>query len=157
LEKVDLPYLDIESILKNLEELPSEIRIVVKNNGGGYYNHMLFWKMLSPAKNNVPSKKFIAQLEEAFGGYEQFKENFEDAGKKHFGSGWVWLIKKNENKLQIITTANQDTPLAIGKPLLCVDLWEHAYYLKYQNRRADYLTNIWNIINWQFVEKQFAE
>lgn len=153
-ENLNFNY-SLEELLKNLENLPKEIVTGVKNNGGGHYNHTLFWKILTPEKQEI-SKEFLNEINKTFGSFENFKNQFEEAGKKHFGSGWVWLIKTNEG-LKIVTTPNQDTPFNLGKPILAVDVWEHAYYLKYQNRRADYLSNIWNIINWQYVEKLYKE
>lgn len=158
LEKnAELSQRSLESLLKNLDKLPADISSAIKNNGGGHYNHTLFWKVLKSPAGESPSGKFLKELEKAFGGFEQFKTLFEDAGKKHFGSGWVWLIKNLKGELQIVATPNQDTPLTIGKPIFAVDLWEHAYYLKYQNRRADYLSGIWNLVNWKTVEDLFFE
>lgn len=146
---------DIESLLTNLKSLPEDISLAVRNNGGGYFNHNIFWKCLSPKKNQQPSKKFLQKIIEDFGSFEEFKEKFYNAGLKHFGSGWVYLVSMPDKKLQIITTPNQDTPLIYGKPLLAVDLWEHAYYLKYKNKRADYLASLWGILNWEFIENQY--
>lgn len=148
---------DIVSLLKQIESLPADIQSAVKNNGGGYYNHTLFWSLLSPNKNQKPTGKLLEALTTKFGSYEKFKEEFITAGTKHFGSGWVWLVKLEKGSLEIMSLSNQDTPLAYGTPILALDLWEHAYYLKYQNRRVDYLNNIWQIINWDYAEKLYNE
>lgn len=147
---------DIVSLLKHNESLPADIQQTVKNNGGGYYNHSLFWSLLSPNKNQIPTGKLLEAIVTKFGSYEKFKEDFVTAGTKHFGSGWVWLVKLDKGNLEIMSLPNQDTPLAYGKPILAIDLWEHAYYLKYQNKRADYLNNIWQLINWEYAEKLFS-
>lgn len=155
LEGVNLPYDTIEKLLLNLGELPLALQQTVRNNGGGYYNHTLFWKMLTPNGTLAPSGELLAAIERDFGSFEQFKKAFEDAGLKRFGSGWVWLVRTPSGALKIVTTANQDTPLSEGEILLGVDVWEHAYYLKYQNLRAQYLRNIWQIINWDYVAQRF--
>lgn len=136
----------------------------IRNNGGGHYNHTLFWQMLKSNKDNkenLPSQKFVENLNKHFGSFENFKKEFSEKALKLFGSGWCWLVKDNKNNLKIVTTANQDNPLMDvvdekerGLPLLGIDVWEHAYYLKYQNRRAEYIENFWKVINWDFVEKR---
>jgi Fe-Mn family superoxide dismutase len=136
----------------------------IRNNGGGHYNHTLFWQMLKPNPNNaenLPSEKIIDAIKKHFGSFDTFKKEFSDKALKLFGSGWCWLIKDKQNKLKIVTTPNQDNPLMDvidekdrGLPLLGIDVWEHAYYLKYQNRRVEYIDNFWKIINWDFVEKR---
>lgn len=148
---------DLENLLKNIESLPQDISVAVKNNGGGVYNHNMFWKVLTPNQNTQPSGNLLNALIANFGSVEQFKQQFESAGLKHFGSGWVWLVIMCDGSLEILTTQNQDTPLAYGKPIFTIDLWEHAYYLKHQNRRADYLKNIWQIVNWQYVEQLYNQ
>lgn len=145
----------IEHLLAHLNQIPEQIRTAVRNNGGGHYNHSLFWQLLAP--NIKPSEKLQSILAEQFGTFEDFRKQIEKAALSQFGSGWVWLIKTND-KLQITTTPNQDNPLmdialVKGKPLLALDVWEHAYYLNYQNKRADYITAFWNIVNWQKVEE----
>lgn len=152
----DIEYSDLSGLLKHIESLPSDIQMAVKNNGGGHFNHALFWKVLSPIKGQVPSGKLKEKLENDFGSVEEFKKEFVTAGTKHFGSGWVWLVKTAEGDLRILTLPNQDAPVAYGKPIFGIDLWEHAYYLKHQNKRADYLNGIWEIVNWQYIEKLFA-
>lgn len=133
---------NLEELLANLNSVPESIRAAVRNHGGGHYNHSLFWKMLAPkGKNGTPVDAVM-----------NLKEDFDKAATSLFGSGWVWIVKDSNNALAIVTTPNQDTPLALGKkPVLGLDVWEHAYYLKYQNRRADYVNAWWKIINWNFV------
>ncbi len=146
----------LEELLSNLELIPAETRSAVRNHGGGHYNHSLFWAMLAPvgSADTVLSPALEAYLAKSFGSLADFKKEFEAAGASRFGSGWVWLVQNQAGQAQIISTANQDTPLELGlAPLLAVDVWEHAYYLNYQNRRGDYLAKIWEIINWQTVAK----
>jgi Fe-Mn family superoxide dismutase len=152
--KADLESKGIEALIGNLEAVPAEIRTAVRNNGGGHANHSMFWKLLAPKAGGAPSGKLADDIKGAFGSFESFKEKFETAGLGRFGSGWVWLVL-NHAKLEIVSTANQDNPLmgkaisgAEGKPVFGCDVWEHAYYLKYQNRRGDYLKAFWNVANW---------
>jgi len=153
----------LEELLKNIDAAPAEIRTAIRNAGGGHWNHSFFWKTMFSAVNGSTAQPPInavgplkAALYQAFGNMENFKKTFFEAAINLFGSGWCWLIKTADGQLQITTTANQDTPLALGhKPILCIDLWEHAYYLKYQNRRAEYLENWWQVINWPEAEKNF--
>lgn len=146
----------IEDILKDLNQVPEDVRTAVKNNGGGYYNHILYWESLRPASNSGPLPSLAAAIEKAFGSLQSFKELMEKAGLTRFGSGWAWLSKKSSGELIVHSTANQETPLAEGlKPILAVDVWEHAYYLKYQNRRAEYLSALWQIIDWEKAEQRF--
>ncbi|HLY71438.1 MAG TPA: superoxide dismutase [Puia sp.] len=148
---------------KSLEELvkaAGSISPAVRNNGGGHWNHSFFWQILGPGAGGTPSGSIKEALDSTFGSFDSFKEKFSAAGVGRFGSGWAWLIVK-DGKLEISSTANQDNPLmdvaeVKGKPILGVDVWEHAYYLKYQNRRPEYLTNIWNVINWSKVAEHFA-
>jgi Fe-Mn family superoxide dismutase len=147
--------LDIKSLFAEISKQPAAVR----NNGGGYYNHMLFWENLSPTKTN-PSDKLKAAIEKSFGSMDKFKEEFSNAAKKHFGSGWAWLVVGKDGQLFISDTLNQDNPLMDvaekkGTPLLTIDVWEHAYYLKYQNRRAEYVDNFWNVVNWETVNKRY--
>ena len=151
----------IQALISDLNSVPENIRGAVRNNGGGHYNHSMFWKIIGPNAGGAPTGKLADDLKAAFGSFDAFKEKFEAAGLGRFGSGWVWLVV-NGGKLEIVSTANQDNPVmgkAIagyeGKPLLGCDVWEHAYYLKYQNRRADYLKSWWNVVNWAEVAKAF--
>jgi Fe-Mn family superoxide dismutase len=151
----------IEALITDFGSVPEPIRAAVRNNGGGHANHSMFWKLLAPTAGGAPTGKLADNLNAAFGSFDAFKEKLEAAGVGRFGSGWAWLVVNN-GKLEIVSTANQDSPLmgrAIagceGKPILGVDVWEHAYYLKYQNRRADYLKAIWNVINWTEVAKNY--
>lgn len=146
----------IEAILSDLSSVPEEIRTAVRNNGGGYYNHILYWEIMGPNRGGEPVGKLAAAINSTFGGFAAFKAELEKAGLGRFGSGWAWLSKKADGGLVVHSTANQDTPLADGlKPILGVDVWEHAYYLKYQNRRADYLASWWNLVNWEEAERRF--
>jgi Fe-Mn family superoxide dismutase len=161
LGKPELESKSVESLIASLESVPPEIRTAVRNNGGGHANHSLFWKLLGPGAGGAPKGRLAADIDATFGGFDAFKEKIETAGVGRFGSGWAWLVV-NQGKLEIGSTANQDSPLmgkAIagmeGRPVFAVDVWEHAYYLKYQNRRADYLKAIWNVINWQEVLKNY--
>ena len=145
---------DAEAIMTNLMAVPEDIRKDVMNHGGGYVNHSMFWEIMTPKKQEV-GKKLKEALVRDFGSVEKFMGDFTDAAKTKFGSGWAWLVVGNE-KLEVTSTNNQDTPLSQGKiPILCLDVWEHAYYLKYQNRRPDYITAWWNVVNWKIVEKLY--
>jgi Fe-Mn family superoxide dismutase len=147
-----LAALSVEALLKNLKEVPEAKRQAVINHGGGVANHNMFWKVMGPNCGGTPTGEVLAALNGAFGSFEIFKEKFETAAKTRFGSGWAWLVKTPENKLEICSTANQDTPLSQGNvPLLTLDVWEHAYYLKYQNRRPEYISAFWNVVNWNEV------
>jgi Fe-Mn family superoxide dismutase len=159
--KSDLETKSVEDLVRNLDGVPADIRGAVRNNGGGHLNHSMFWKMLGPKSGGQPSGKVADAIKTAFGSFEAFKEKFEAAGMGRFGSGWAWLVVNN-GKLEVVSTANQDNPImgktisgAEGKPILGCDVWEHAYYLKYQNRRADYLKAFWNVVNWNEVSKNF--
>jgi Fe-Mn family superoxide dismutase len=146
----------LEALLKDLNAVPEAIRTAVRNNGGGVYNHNLFWSMMAPKAGGAPSGAVAKEIEAAFGSFASFQEQFAKAGLGRFGSGWAWLVLDQSGKLAITSTANQDTPISDGqKPVLCVDVWEHAYYLKYQNRRADYIGAWWNVVNWDEVARLF--
>lgn len=147
----------VEEILRDLSKVPEDIRIAVKNNGGGYWNHGFFWEILTGnKKENEFSGKVAEAIKKEFGSFEDFKAKFSDAALNRFGSGWAWLVL-NKGKLEIYSTANQDCPLSEGKiPLLTLDVWEHAYYLKFQNRRADFINAFWNIVNWKKVNELFV-
>jgi len=156
IEGTDLAGKSIEDILKNLDMN----NMAVRNNGGGYFNHDLFWKVMSPNGGRQPTGALADAINTAFGSYEGFKDAFAKAAATRFGSGWAWLCKK-EGKLEICSTANQDNPLmpgvaCEGTPILALDVWEHAYYLNYQNRRPDYINAFFNVINWDEVAKRFA-
>lgn len=141
----------LEELLTNLNTLPNEIKTVVQNNGGGHYNHSFFWNIMTPEKNN-PSEKLEKIISAGFRSLEDFKKEFTNVALKRFGSGWAWLVINNE-KLEIMSTSNQDNPLSQGlKPILGIDVWEHAYYLNYQNKRGEYINNWWNVLNWEQVE-----
>jgi superoxide dismutase, Fe-Mn family len=156
------PALDgkpIEELLaNNLAVVPEEIKMAVRNNGGGHYNHSLFWVLLDPAgkSGNAPVGKLAEAINAKFGSFDAFKEKFAAAGTTRFGSGWAWLVKKGDS-VEITSTPNQDSPVFEGVfPVLGLDVWEHAYYLKYQNRRPDYIAAFWHVINWQVAEKRFV-
>jgi Fe-Mn family superoxide dismutase len=145
----------IEDVLKNLSSLPSDKQKPVRNNGGGHYNHSLFWEWLSPNGGGQPSGALAQAIDSAFGSFDDFKSKFKDGGVNQFGSGWSWLVQDGSG-LALVSTANQDSPISDGKaPLLGVDVWEHAYYLKYQNRRPDYIDAFWNVVNWDKVAELF--
>lgn len=144
----------IEDILKNISKLP----IAIRNNGGGFYNHNLFWKLMSPTGGGNPTGDISDAITKYFGSFDKFKEQFSSAAATRFGSGWAWLVKNSQGELVVTSTPNQDNPLmdvadVKGKPILGIDVWEHAYYLKYQNRRVDYIAAFWNVINWEEVNK----
>lgn len=146
-----------EELIQNLASLPEDIRTTVRNNGGGHINHSLFWEIMGPNGGGAPTGALATAINTAFGSFDAFKTKFNDAGAKRFGSGWAWLVKDKGGNLQVISTANQDSPLMDGlTPILGNDVWEHAYYLKYQNKRADYLKAWWNVVNWQAVERRFT-
>lgn len=146
----------IEDLLTDLNSVPEKIRTAVRNQGGGHYNHTLFWQMMNKDTSGEPKGGLAQALEKSFGNFSGFKEKFSDAATKVFGSGWAWLILENGN-LIIESTANQDSPISQGRqPLLGVDVWEHAYYLKHQNRRPEYLSAFWNVINWEFIAERYA-
>ena len=157
LEKApELADKSLEDLLRNLNSVPEAVRTAVRNNGGGHWNHSQFWRTMAPTAGGAPTGKLAAAIDAAFGDFEKFKEAFNAAGVGRFGSGWVWLVNEG-GKLAITSTPNQDNPLMEGKPapLLGNDVWEHAYYLKYQNRRPDYLKAWWNTVNWDEVGKRY--
>ncbi len=146
-----------QELLADLSAIPEDIRTAVRNHGGGTFNHTLFWQMMGPVERHEPKGKLANAITATFGSFDAFKEQFQAAAGSQFGSGWGWLVKK-DGKLAIVATANQDNPVSEGMiPLLGVDVWEHSYYLKYQNRRPDYLAAFWNVVDWAFVEKRFEE
>jgi superoxide dismutase, Fe-Mn family len=159
--KADLESKTVEQLISNLDAVPADIRGPVRNNGGGHANHSLFWKWMAPKAGGAPSGAIADDIKATFGSFDAFKEKFEAGGVGRFGSGWVWLVV-NGGKLEIVSTANQDNPImgkavagCEGKPVLGCDVWEHAYYLKYQNKRPDYLKAFWNVVNWAEVTKHY--
>ena len=156
-ESADLKGMQLEEMLRDLAKLPEGVRNAVRNNGGGHWNHTLFWELMTPGGAREPQGDLAKAIESTFGGFDKFREAFEDAGAKRFGSGWVWLVRNRDDKLQVVSTANQDTPISEGHHvILGNDVWEHAYYLKYQNRRADYLKAWWSVVNWDKVSARFT-
>lgn len=146
----------IEEILKGLASVPEDIRTTVRNNGGGHYNHSMFWQVMAPGQSGKPEGRISAAIDAAFGSFDNFKEKFSEAAAGRFGSGWAWLVDK-EGNLEITSTANQDCPLSDGaKPILGLDVWEHAYYLKYQNRRPEYIDAWWKVVNWAEVSRRLS-
>ncbi|WP_066187822.1 superoxide dismutase [Gracilibacillus timonensis] len=148
----------LTAILADLDSVPTSIRTAVRNNGGGHFNHTLFWEVIAPGSNATkPEGKLAQAIEETFGSFEQFKEAFTNAATTRFGSGWAWLIVNSDGKLEVTSTPNQDNPISEGKTaILGIDVWEHAYYLNYQNRRPDYIANFYDIINWEVVAEKYA-
>ncbi len=153
----ELASKSLDELLRDLNAVPEDIRTVVRNHGGGTWNHSLFWVIMSPNGGGMPGGELAKAIETTFGSFEAFKAEFEKAANGRFGSGWAWLVLHN-GSLAVVSTPNQDNPLSEGMiPLMGIDVWEHAYYLKYQNRRAEYVTNWWNVVNWPEVERRFAE
>lgn len=147
----------VEEVLRNLSSLPEDKRTPVRNNAGGHHNHTLFWQMLSPDGGGAPGGELASAIEDAFGSFDDFKAEFKAAGLGRFGSGWAWLVTDGSG-LAVVSTPNQDSPVSDGKvPLLGIDVWEHAYYLRYQNRRPDYIDAFWNVVNWGYVAERFAD
>jgi Fe-Mn family superoxide dismutase len=147
-----------EELVRDLNSVPEDIRTAVRNNGGGHVNHTMFWTIMGPNGGGEPTGAIASAIREAFGDFDTFKQQFNDAGVKRFGSGWVWLVRGAAGKLQITSTANQDNPLSEGNyPIMGNDVWEHAYYLKYQNKRPDYLAAWWNVVNWDEVNRRFQQ
>jgi Fe-Mn family superoxide dismutase len=149
--------MEIEELVKNLDQVPSDVRTKVKNNAGGHANHSFFWSSMCPKSAKKPSGEVAKAIIETFGSLEKMQEKFNATAIARFGSGWAWLVVSG-GKLEIIDTPNQDSPLSLGKtPILGLDVWEHAYYLKYQNRRADYVTGWWNVVHWDGVDQRFLD
>ena len=156
IENTEMENMKIEEIFEQMSKYPDG----VKNNGGGFYNHSIFWKIMTPDSDKKPSGELNDAITKFFGTFENFKEEFSKAAATRFGSGWAWLLKKNNGELVISSTPNQDNPLMDiteinGTPLLCLDVWEHAYYLKYQNRRPEYIEAFWNVVNWKEVAERY--
>jgi len=155
-EGTELAKLSLNELLTNASKHP----VAVRNNGGGHYNHTMFWEILKVNNNGKPTGKLASAIDSEFGSFDEFKKKFSDAAAGRFGSGWAWLVKKSDGKLAVTSTPNQDNPLmdvadVKGFPILGLDVWEHAYYLKYQNKRPDYIANFWNVVNWDEVNKRF--
>jgi Fe-Mn family superoxide dismutase len=147
----------IEEVVRRLNEVPEKIRTAVRNNGGGHINHTMFWEIMTPGGSKAPTGELAAAINAKFGSLDAFKAAFNDAGVKRFGSGWAWLVLNKRGELEVTSTANQDSPLIEDNiPILGNDVWEHAYYLKYQNRRPDYLNAWWNVVNWDEVAKRYT-
>jgi superoxide dismutase, Fe-Mn family len=155
--KADLQEKSLEELLSNLDAVPEAIRTAVRNNGGGHLNHSLFWEVIAPAtENNAPTGKLAEAIDKAFGSFEAFKQEFTKAATTRFGSGWAWLVVNENGSVEVTSTANQDNPIMDGKvAVLGLDVWEHAYYLNYQNRRPDYIASFFNIINWEAVSSKY--
>lgn len=152
----DLQLKSLETLLTSLSSLPTTLANAVRNNGGGHFNHTLFWEIMTP-NYKEPSSVMKKALDDAFGSWDQFQTQFATAAKTRFGSGWAWLIVNKNKQLEIVSTPNQDTPLELGNPILGLDVWEHAYYLHYQNRRPDYIQAFFQLINWAEVEKRYLQ
>ena len=154
-EYPNLQNRDVVTLLQDLNSVPEDIRTAVRNNGGGHLNHTMFWQIMSPQGGGEPTGALAEEINKTFGSFAQFKQQFSEAGSGRFGSGWVWLIRNQNGQLQITTTLNQDSPIMDGSyPIIGNDVWEHAYYLKYQNRRTDYLDNWWNVVDWNQVNQR---
>ncbi len=146
----------VEDLVRRINEVPESIRTAVRNNAGGHINHSMFWQIMKPNGGGEPTGELGSAIQQAFGSFDQFKAAFNDAGVKRFGSGWTWLVLDRSGKLQVISTANQDSPMMDGMfPVMGNDVWEHAYYLKYQNRRPDYLAAWWNVVNWDEIAHRY--
>jgi Fe-Mn family superoxide dismutase len=147
--------LTLDALLKDLDKVPADIQTAVRNNGGGVFNHNLFWTLLTPARGQTATKVVLDAIVAKFGTFDAFKAEFETAAKTRFGSGWAWLVVTADKTLKVVSTPNQDVPFNEGTPILALDVWEHAYYLKYQNRRPDYVSNFWSVVNWEEVERLY--
>jgi Fe-Mn family superoxide dismutase len=154
----DLGNQSVEDLVKGINSVPEDIRTAVRNNGGGAVNHAMFWKIMKPNGGGAPTGQIADVINQHFGGFDNFKTQFNDAGAKRFGSGWAWLVRTPSGQYEITSTANQDSPLMEGAfPVFGNDVWEHAYYLKYQNRRPEYLSNWWNVVNWDEINKRLQQ
>ncbi|MCM0648337.1 superoxide dismutase [Clostridium swellfunianum] len=152
----ELQEKSLEELLVSLDSVPEDIRAAVRNNGGGHYNHSIFWSIMAPNAGGSPSGELAEKINEKFGSFDEFKELFGKAAVGRFGSGWAWLVISKSGSLEIVSTPNQDNPISEGhKPLLGLDVWEHAYYLKYQNRRPDYIKEWWNVVDWKEVSNRY--
>ena len=154
----ELASLSVEDVVRRLSEVPESARTAVRNNGGGHVNHSMFWQIMKPNGGGEPTGELASAIQQTFGSFDTFKAQFNDAGVKRFGSGWTWLVIDQSGKLAVMSTANQDSPLMDGLyPVMGNDVWEHAYYLKYQNRRPDYLNAWWNVVNWDEVARRYSQ
>ncbi len=150
--------MSVEDLVRNINSVPDNIRTAVRNNGGGHANHSMYWQIMKPNGGGEPTGALASAIQQAFGSFDQFKAAFNDAGTKRFGSGWAWLVLDTNGKLAVTSTANQDSPLMDGQfPVMGNDVWEHAYYLKYQNRRPEYLNAWWNVVNWDEVARRYQQ
>ena len=157
-EYTELQEKPLSELLRLIETVPETARAAVRNNGGGHFNHSFFWKIMSPHGGGEPNSSLLDSLNKNFGSFQRFKEIFSKAATSRFGSGWAWLLKNDAGGLEVASTANQDSPVSLGmKPILGIDVWEHAYYLKHQNKRADYISDWWSVVNWEEAEKIFSE
>ncbi len=153
-----LAAMSVDDLLRNIKQVPESIRTAVQNNAGGHSNHSMFWNIMTPNGGGEPTGNLASAIQQAFGSFDAFKTAFNDAGTKRFGSGWAWLVLDTNGKLQVISTANQDSPLMSGMyPVMGNDVWEHAYYLKYQNRRPEYLNAWWNVVNWDAIAHRYEQ
>src|SRR2546421_158375 len=156
--KPELEKKTVEELISSIDTVPADIRTAVRNNGGGHANHSMFWKIMTPNGGGEPTGELASAIQQAFGSFDAFKTAFNDAGVKRFGSGWTWLVLDQSGKLQVMSTANQDSPLTEGLyPVMGNDVWEHAYYLKYQNRPPEYVNAWWNVVNWNEIARRYAE
>ncbi|NJL21841.1 MAG: superoxide dismutase [Leptolyngbyaceae cyanobacterium SM1_3_5] len=147
----------VEALLSNLDALPEDVRTAIRNNGGGHLNHTMFWQIMKPDGGGEPMGAIATVINENFGGFEAFKQTFNQAGADRFGSGWVWLVRNAQGGFEIISTPNQDSPVMVGTyPIMGNDVWEHAYYLAYRNRRPEYLSSWWNVVNWEEINRRLA-
>ena len=153
----EIANLPLEKLLLDLENIPADIQTAVKNNGGGHWNHAFFWSLLRINRGRQPEGALKAAIDETFGSYDAFKDAFATAAKTRFGSGWAWLLVDEKKRLKIVSTPNQDPVFALGAPIVGLDVWEHAYYLKYQNRRPEYVNAFFSVIDWTVVERLYAE
>ena len=157
-DQAQFASMDVDELMHHINDVPENVRTTVRNNGGGHSNHSMFWQIMGPNAGGAPTGDLASAINSAFGSFDAFKAAFNDAGTKRFGSGWAWLILDQSGKLQVISTANQDSPLMDGNyPIMGNDVWEHAYYLKYQNRRADYLSAWWNVVNWKEIAERYEK
>ena len=154
-QETNLQNQSVEALLRDLNSVPEAIREKVRNNGGGHLNHTIFWQIMGPDGGGEPTGDLAQEINQTFGSFEEFRKQFNQAGGDRFGSGWVWLVRNPQGQLQIVTTANQDNPITDGNyPIMGNDVWEHAYYLRYQNQRAEYLNNWWNVVNWGEIDRR---